>query len=120
MPSYCQGGAFSPFGLAVKISQPSSVIPMLCSNWAASERSRVTAVQPSASILTAYLPVLIIGSIVNNKPGFSSGQIGRASSRERVCQYVSISGVDVSLKKKNGTNPSAPNEKTQQAEYNSP
>src|SRR3546814_17932585 len=28
------------------------------------------------------------------------GQIGRASCRERVCQYVSNSGVDVSLKKK--------------------
>src|SRR3546814_16921124 len=29
------------------------------------------------------------------------GQIGRASCRERVCQYVSISVVAVSLKKKN-------------------
>src|SRR3546814_19269865 len=28
------------------------------------------------------------------------GKIGRASCRERVCQYVSISGVAVSLKKK--------------------
>src|SRR3546814_13420201 len=31
-------------------------------------------------------------------------EIGRASCRERVCQYVSISGVAVSLKKKNNTN----------------
>src|SRR3546814_18128168 len=30
-------------------------------------------------------------------------QIGRASCRESVCQYVSISGVAVSLKKKNYT-----------------
>src|SRR3546814_19727333 len=30
----------------------------------------------------------------------SSNQIGRASGRERVCQYVLISGVAVSLKKK--------------------
>src|SRR3546814_17770627 len=30
-----------------------------------------------------------------------SEQIGRASCRERVCQYVSISVVDLSLKKKN-------------------
>ena len=30
-------------------SQPSSVMPMLCSNCAESERSRVTAVQPSSS-----------------------------------------------------------------------
>src|SRR3546814_11594146 len=32
------------------------------------------------------------------------GQIGRASCRERVCQYVSISVVAVSLKKKKQTN----------------
>src|SRR3546814_18192428 len=30
-------------------------------------------------------------------------QIGRASCRARVCQYVSISGVAVSLKKKNSS-----------------
>src|SRR3546814_17754581 len=29
------------------------------------------------------------------------GQIGRATCRERVCQYVSISGVAESIKKKN-------------------
>src|SRR3546814_3041438 len=34
MPSYRQGGAFSPCGLAVKISHPVSVMPMLCSNCA--------------------------------------------------------------------------------------
>ena len=33
----------------MKISQPVSVIPIECSNWADSERSRVTAVQPSSS-----------------------------------------------------------------------
>src|SRR3546814_16243210 len=33
-------------------------------------------------------------------PGFAH-QIGRATCRERVCQYVSISVVAVSLKKKN-------------------
>src|SRR3546814_20623138 len=32
--------------------------------------------------------------------GVDEQQIGRASCRERVCQYVSISVVDVSLKKK--------------------
>src|SRR3546814_14067084 len=32
------------------------------------------------------------------------GEIGRASCRERVCQYVSISGVAVSLKKKDYNN----------------
>src|SRR3546814_10907854 len=63
-----------PVGLAVKISQPVSVMPMLCSNCAESERSRVTAVQPSLSIFTAYLPVLIIGSIVKNMPGLSRSE----------------------------------------------
>src|SRR5690606_30656759 len=70
-----QGGAFRPVGLAVKISQPVSVIPILCSNCADRLRSRVTAVQPSLSIFTAYLPVLIIGSIVKNMPGLSSGPV---------------------------------------------
>src|SRR3546814_5349223 len=34
------------------------------------------------------------------KAGHEPGQIGRASCRERVCQYVEISVVAVSLKKK--------------------
>src|SRR3546814_19002079 len=33
--------------------------------------------------------------------GMRGGQIGRASCRERVCQYVSLSVVDVPLKKNN-------------------
>src|SRR3546814_20448238 len=36
-----------------------------------------------------------------NAPGATWLEIGRASCRERVCQYVYISGVAVSLKKKN-------------------
>src|SRR6516162_4533670 len=41
------GGLSSPFGDNVKISAPFSVTPTECSNCAESERSRVTAVQPS-------------------------------------------------------------------------
>src|SRR3546814_18744153 len=46
------------------------------------------------------------GSIIYNdsrlsRPAQFLRQIGRASCRERVCQYVSISGVRVSFKKKN-------------------
>src|SRR3954466_13612175 len=48
-------------------------MPTLCSNCADSERSRVTAVQPSSSSFTPGLPMLIIGSIVKNMPGLSSG-----------------------------------------------
>src|SRR3546814_19856937 len=40
---------------------------------------------------TSNLPVPVSGICAN-------GEIGRASCRERVCQYVSISGVAVSLK----------------------
>jgi hypothetical protein len=58
-----------PLGAAVKISQPVSVIPIECSNCAESDRSRVTAVQPSSSSFTCDLPRLIIGSIVKNMPG---------------------------------------------------
>src|SRR3546814_9302667 len=44
-----------------------------------------------------------IGLAEYNVPleGFEQEKIGRASCRERVCQYVSISVVAVSLKKKN-------------------
>jgi hypothetical protein len=53
----------------VKISQPSSVMPIECSNWAESERSRVTAVQPSSSSFTSARPMLIIGSIGEEHAG---------------------------------------------------
>src|ERR1700745_242373 len=56
---------------SVKISTPFWVTPTECSNCADSERSRVTAVQPSDRILTCGLPRLIIGSMVKNMPGFS-------------------------------------------------
>ena len=65
----------SPLGLFVKISQPVSVMPIECSNWADSERSRVTAVQPSSSSFTSARPMLIIGSTVKNMPGRSSGPV---------------------------------------------
>jgi hypothetical protein len=48
-----------------------AVKPTECSNCAVSERSRVTAVQPSERIFTCGLPRLIIGSMVKNMPGFS-------------------------------------------------
>src|SRR3546814_17715450 len=41
----------------------------------------------------------VVAFMLDNTPHYY-GQIGRASCRERVCQYVSISGVAVSLKKK--------------------
>ena len=46
------GGLSRFFGDSVKISQPVSVTPTECSNCADSERSRVTAVQPSDRIFT--------------------------------------------------------------------
>jgi hypothetical protein len=46
------GGRSKPFGDSVKISTPESVTPTVCSNWAESERSRVTAVQPSDNTFT--------------------------------------------------------------------
>src|SRR6478736_2610569 len=65
------GGLSRPFGEVVKISQPVGVTPMVCSNCADSERSRVTAVQPSDRIFTCAFPRLIIGSMVNSMPGLS-------------------------------------------------
>ena len=46
------GARSAPVGDRVKISQPVSVTPTVCSNWAESDRSRVTAVQPSDKIFT--------------------------------------------------------------------
>ena len=66
------GGLSRPLGELVKISQPALVTPMVCSNWADSERSRVTAVQPSDSTFTCGRPRLIIGSTVKNMPGRST------------------------------------------------
>ena len=57
----------------MKISWPASVTPMVCSNWAESERSLVTAVQPSRSSFTCQPPRLIIGSTVKNMPGRKVG-----------------------------------------------
>src|SRR3546814_14278766 len=42
-----------------------------------------------------------IGELFFYAPPRTIGQIGRASCRERVCQYVEISVVAVALKKKN-------------------
>src|ERR1700710_1540717 len=62
---------FSPWRCdSVKISTPVVVTPTECSNCADSERSRVTAVQPSERIFTCGLPRLIIGSCGEKQPGF--------------------------------------------------
>src|SRR3546814_1197838 len=82
--SFRQVGVFRPGGLAVKISHLVSVMPMLCSNCADRLRSRVTAVEPSFSIFTAYLPVFIIGSMVKNMPGRSSGPVPGRPDRKSV------------------------------------
>src|SRR5437763_13178517 len=66
------GGLCRPPGEMVNTSQPSVVTPTVCSNCAESERSRVTAVQPSDSTFTCGRPRLIIGSTVKNMPGFST------------------------------------------------
>src|SRR3546814_15942397 len=42
---------------------------------------------------------------VPDAPGRNHDEIGRASCRERVCQYVSISVVDATLKNKNKASP---------------
>src|SRR5215475_12835205 len=57
-------GRSSPRGESVKISTPLLVTATVCSNCADSERSRVTAVQPSESTFTCGRPRLIIGSTV--------------------------------------------------------
>lgn len=55
-PAQSNLGRKIPIGLALKISSPVSVTPILCSHWDDSDLSRVTAVQPSDSTFTAGLP----------------------------------------------------------------
>src|SRR5215470_6757438 len=66
------GGRSNPFGDNVKISTPESITPTVCSNCAESDRSRVTAVQPSDSTFTWARPRLIMGSTVNSMPGLNT------------------------------------------------
>src|SRR3546814_18623454 len=59
----------------------------------------------------AFFTALLIAVVAGPSLGLMLGarrlaEIGRASCRERVCQYVSISVVAVSLKKKNNANKS--------------
>src|SRR3546814_19250664 len=55
------------------------------------------AVAFTRNILLGFLPSAVIGLFVYK---MVKAKIGRASCRERVCQYVEISVVAVSLKKK--------------------
>ena len=56
----------------MKISNPSEVTAIECSNCAESERSRVVTVQPSCALsLVSALPILIMGSTVKNMPSSS-------------------------------------------------
>src|SRR6185437_3255675 len=81
------GGRSSPAGDSVNTSTPVSVTATVCSNWALSERSRVTAVQPSESTFTAAPPRLIIGSMVKNMPALS----GAPSPRLPACRMLGSS-----------------------------
>jgi hypothetical protein len=56
----------------VRISTPSRVTAIVCSNWADSEWSRVMTVHPSPSTFDAAPPMLIIGSMVKVMPSRSS------------------------------------------------
>src|ERR1051326_5898366 len=54
----------------VSISGSDSVISTVCSKWADSEPSRVTAVQPSFKIFTPGPPALTMGSMARVMPGW--------------------------------------------------
>src|SRR3546814_12027645 len=56
---------------------------------------------PLAAVILccAYAAILLFGVTEIARLVTGTKEIGRASCRERVCQYVSISVVDVSLKK---------------------
>src|SRR5579864_439005 len=55
------------------MSGPSAVMATVCSKWALSEPSTVTAVQPSSSILTAAEPRLTWGSMAMTMPARRTG-----------------------------------------------
>src|SRR3546814_20682521 len=70
------------------IGAPADTIPSL--------RSSLEAVGLSASMQREHVPALQAGFIEID--GFVPKKIGRTSCRERVCQYVKIWGVAVSVK----------------------
>src|SRR5262249_32630375 len=55
----------------LRTTGPSSVMATECSKWAESLRSLVTAVHPSASTSTSWVPALTIGSMASTSPGFN-------------------------------------------------
>src|SRR3546814_20882022 len=74
-----------------------------CADLAAgiAERFRVPAVGLSCNIADEASVEAAVAGTIDRLGGLD--KIGRASGRERVCQYVSISEVVVSLKNKNYT-----------------
>src|SRR3546814_16607334 len=65
----------------------------------------------------AQPPRLRDGRDIARKPAVAYRKIGRASCRERVCQYVKISVVAVALKKKQKTNPHKNNNKSKRYQH---
>src|SRR5260221_13414831 len=106
-PNYAATRGFSALRSdSVKISTPVEVTPTECSNCADSERSRVTAVQPSDRIFTCGLPRLIIGSMVKKKPGFS---VTPPPGRAILMNFGSVWDKGPKAKApKNGTTPKRP------------
>src|SRR5438552_1384371 len=68
------------FSRHVKISGSDSVTNTVCSKWADSEPSCVTAVQPSFKIFTACPPALTIGSMAMVIPGCNRWSFVREST----------------------------------------
>src|SRR2546429_1872492 len=73
------------FSRHVKISGADPVISTVCSKWADSEPSRVTAVQRSFKIFTAGPPAFTIGSMARVMPGWSRGSFALASTQYGTC-----------------------------------
>src|SRR3546814_18664971 len=63
-----------------------------------------TVAEQIAEVVSTGVQVAVVIGGGNFFRGAELEEIGRASCRERVCQYVSISGVAVSLQKKNRNN----------------
>src|SRR3546814_21090704 len=77
----------------------------VCSSDLSSHDRRPTTHDRSNAYLAYSITLVSRSTVTLIWPGYSSSssiflEIGRASCRERVCQYVSISVVAVSLKKK--------------------
>src|SRR3546814_12894233 len=79
---------------------PAGFLPWLAADLARAARGRAVFIAPDEAAMRSIVDAAHYFAPKLETLSFPAWEIGRASCRERVCQYVSISVVAVSFKKK--------------------